>query len=147
MNRLTMMDSQGNWRLKGVEWRQLQEGEIITRHMAEKLYGALYKLKAYEDTGLTPEKIVEMDMLYAEKCKELAERSNGWIPCSERLPEEKINPITDDFYMYPVMYKNVDVSDIKYFHFGKGHWYHGFKIMDEYVTHWMDIKPYQPKGE
>ena len=70
---------------------------------------------------------------------------NGWIPCSERLPEEKINPITDDFYMYPVMYKNQDITDIKYFHFGDGHWQHGLMIMDNYVTHWMDIKPYNQK--
>lgn len=30
------------------------------------------KLKAYEDTGLSPEQIVEMDNLYAEKCREVA---------------------------------------------------------------------------
>lgn len=30
-------------------------------------------LKAYEDTGLSPEQIVEMDRLYAEKCREVAE--------------------------------------------------------------------------
>lgn len=75
------------------------------------------------------------------------EYNNGWIPVSESLPEEKINPITDDFYIYPVMYKDGDVTDIKYFHFGYGHWHHGFEIVDDYVTHWMDIKPYQPKGE
>lgn len=31
------------------------------------------KLAAYEDTGLTPGQIREIDKLYAEKCKELAE--------------------------------------------------------------------------
>lgn len=30
-------------------------------------------LKAYEDTGLLPEQIIEMDSLYAEKCREVAE--------------------------------------------------------------------------
>lgn len=30
------------------------------------------KLTAYEDTGITPEQIREIDRLYAEKCKELA---------------------------------------------------------------------------
>ena len=30
-------------------------------------------LKAYEDTGLSSEQIVEMDNLYAEKCREVAE--------------------------------------------------------------------------
>lgn len=53
---------------------------------------------------------------------------DGWIPVSSgKLPEEKENPVTRDWYVYP------------------GH--HGPGIMDKYVTHWMDIKPYQPKGE
>lgn len=30
-------------------------------------------LKAYEDTGLSPDQIVEMDGLYTEKCREVAE--------------------------------------------------------------------------
>ncbi len=30
-------------------------------------------LKAYEDTGLSPDQIVEIDRLYAEKCREVAE--------------------------------------------------------------------------
>lgn len=38
------------------------------------LYGEYAdKLANYENTGLTPEQIIEMDKLYAEKCKELAE--------------------------------------------------------------------------
>jgi hypothetical protein len=35
------------------------------------------KLGQYEDTGLTPEQIREMDRLYREKCEELSRR---WIP-------------------------------------------------------------------
>lgn len=31
------------------------------------------RLKAYEDIGLTPEQLREVDRLYAEKCKELAD--------------------------------------------------------------------------
>lgn len=30
------------------------------------------RLSAYEDTGLTPEQIIQMDKLYLEKCEELA---------------------------------------------------------------------------
>lgn len=33
---------------------------------------AIQKLAAYEDTGLTPEQVVEMDRLYREKCEEVA---------------------------------------------------------------------------
>lgn len=31
------------------------------------------RLKAYEDTGLSPEQMIEIDKLYAEKCREVAE--------------------------------------------------------------------------
>lgn len=33
----------------------------------------LIELREYRDTGLTPEKLREIDRLYAEKCKEVAE--------------------------------------------------------------------------
>ena len=48
------------------------------------------KLASYEDTGLTPERIIEIDKLFDEKCRELADerKKHEWIPCSERLPEE-----------------------------------------------------------
>lgn len=37
------------------------------------LQEVLEKLAAYEDIGLTPEQLIEVDRLYAEKCKELTE--------------------------------------------------------------------------
>ena len=45
------------WRLKGVPWIELQENARITKETAQKLYGALAKLKDYEETGLTPEEV------------------------------------------------------------------------------------------
>lgn len=39
-----------------------------------RIYGeAVDRLSAYEDIGLTPEQLLEIDQLYAEKCKEVAE--------------------------------------------------------------------------
>lgn len=73
--------------------------------------------------------------------------TDGWIPVSERLPEERENPVTMDWYVYPVMVNFADIIDIRYYSFGNGHWHYGPSIMDRYVTHWMDIAPYQPKGE
>lgn len=35
----------------------------------------LKKLREYEKTGLTPEQIVQMDKMYADKCRELAEKT------------------------------------------------------------------------
>lgn len=55
MGRLTIKDEQGNWALKGVEWNQLHVGETMTQQVQEKIYGALAKLKDYEDSGMTPD--------------------------------------------------------------------------------------------
>lgn len=53
------------------------------------------RLAKYEDIGLTPEQIREIDKFYAEKCREVAELkkklSKQWIPVDERLPELKEN--------------------------------------------------------
>mgnify|MGYP000581748945 CR=1 FL=1 len=62
MNRLTEKDDQGNWHLKGVRWEQLHEGQVITGELREKLYGALWKLMEYEDTGVDPEEVEEQMM-------------------------------------------------------------------------------------
>lgn len=62
----------------------------------------------------------------------------GWIPCSERLPEEKINPVTKDFYEYQVTFQSEDVTDVRHYKFGNGHWWNGPGIMDEYVTAWSE---------
>lgn len=42
-------------------------------YMVEDTIKALEELQQYKDTGLTSEQIREIDKLYAEKCKELAE--------------------------------------------------------------------------
>lgn len=76
MQRLTQKDDQGNWSLKGVTWESLYEGQVVTKELRERLYGALWKLMEYEDAGLTPEEV--------EQLKE----SGRWIPVEERLPEE-----------------------------------------------------------
>ena len=63
-------------------------GEKITRIANSLLYGALYKLMRYEETGLSPDQIKEMDELYHEKCREVAElqKKHRWIPAEEQLP-------------------------------------------------------------
>ena len=75
--------------------------------------------------------------------------NDGWIPVEERLPEEKINPITHDYYIYPVTFETEVVCDVRYYSFGKGHWWHGHECMDRYVTAWQtrpeQYKPEQPK--
>lgn len=55
--RLTLKDGSGNWQLRGIRWRDLHAGAMITKEIGEKLYGALWKLMRYEDTGLSPEEM------------------------------------------------------------------------------------------
>lgn len=89
-SRLTQKNEQGNWCLKGLNWNDLRDGKTITKEMRDLLYGALWKLMKYEDTGYTPEQIREFDALYLEKCHEVNElrKQTQWIPVEERLPEE-----------------------------------------------------------
>lgn len=63
---LIQSDAQGNWCLKGVKWKDLQEGAVITKNTFEKLYSALWKLKNYEDADSAAEEKRVMAMSTAE---------------------------------------------------------------------------------
>lgn len=72
-----------------------------------------------------------------------------WIPVSERLPEEKINPNTQDF---EEVLCSTTFGDVRAYRFGtpcgwkKPHFWHGPGMMDEYVLAWMP-KPEPWEGE
>lgn len=94
MNRLTEKNEQGNWSLKGVKWEQLHEGATITGKLWQKLYGALWKLMEYEDTGLDPDDVIRLNdfnqystgQAIKEPAKERAK--HRWIRPGERLPDQ-----------------------------------------------------------
>ena len=90
MIKLTEKDDQGNWRLKGVRWEQLRAGQVLTKDVAERLYGALFKLMAYENTGASPDGIADLVANYAKAMTLLAGQieEHSWIPVEERLPED-----------------------------------------------------------
>lgn len=90
MQRLTEKDDLGNWCLKGVRWEQLRAGQVITKEVSERLYGALCKLRDYEDTGCIPDGIADLVENYAKAMTLLAGQieEHSWIPVEERLPEE-----------------------------------------------------------
>ena len=88
MNRLTEKDLQGNWCLKGVPWESLHAGQMITKELRQKIYGALWKLIEYEDTGLSPEEVEEVNKFEGSNGQKwlLEIAKHRWIPVSERLP-------------------------------------------------------------
>ena len=74
--RLTERKDNGHWSLKGVSWDDLKPGAVLTEKVWQKLYGELWKLKDYEDTGVDPFEIGDAIKYRAE-----------WILVTERLPE------------------------------------------------------------
>lgn len=47
MSRQTYREPSGRWGVKGISWAEIPD----------RLYGALYKLKDYEDTGISPAQV------------------------------------------------------------------------------------------
>ena len=109
------------------------ESHITCKEAAIMAISLLQEIQQYREIGTVKE------------CKEAVERKrDDWILVEERLPEEKVNPITHDYYVYPVTFSCEDVVDIRYYGFGGGHWWNGAGCMDKYVTAWMDRpKPYK----
>lgn len=72
-----------------------------------------------------------------------------WIPVTEALPEERINPNTRDFEYVLCVTIWGDVRPYKY---GtpiggiEAHFWNGAGYVDAYVTHWMPL-PEPPKEE
>lgn len=110
-------------------------------------------LEYFENYAMLKEK-QRGDLALMKELVALVEEQQQWIPCSERLPEDKENPITRDYYAYPVIVEfdrknEKGLRDIRFYQYGNNHWWLGCSHMDKYVTHWLDIhslsKPY--KGE
>ncbi len=74
MKRLTMRNENGE---AGVYlYSDPEDIKSILQETKRKQKEVMERLAAYEDTGITPEEIMDGKML------------TGWIPCSEKLPED-----------------------------------------------------------
>lgn len=60
MGRMTEKDASGRWQVKGIPWEKLQAGETLTKETSQILYGCFCKLKDYEDSGLNPEQVTNL---------------------------------------------------------------------------------------
>lgn len=145
---LIEVDDNGKWRLKGVEWKQIAPGAVITKKTWEKLYGALWKLKDYEKTGLSPDQARQMLERVARLSDEI-ERMKGeerqqWIPVAEKLPEPETYILVsfDNFTLPDIATYRVDDD-------GSGAFYPGdedytYLSVGFYVNAWMPLpKPYK----
>lgn len=146
MQRLTKKDDLGNWCLKGVRWEQLRAGQLITKEVSERLYGALCKLRDYEDTGVHPDTVETLMEKYAEAAALLTVPMHSWIPVSERLPnEDEYVLMSFENFTLPIIGRYEKDND------GGGAWYAGdddgcdtCSSQDLFVNAWMPLpKPYE----
>lgn len=152
MHRLTEKNSSGKWILKGVPWEKFRNGQCITDEIRERLYGALFKLMRYEDAGLEPDEVVNLNNfqesqtahLLKELCKE--RKKHEWIPVEERLPE------SNDYVLMPLGNFSLPlVGRYESDEDGGGAWYLGDCDEDDtcvsndlFVNAWMRLpEPYR----
>lgn len=156
MQRLTEKDELGNWCLKGVKWEQLRAGQVLSKNVAEKLYGALFKLMAYEDTGVHPDAVERLNDFTQNEAVKLVQKLNAeekkhsWIPAEERLPEEDEYVLMSfENFMLPIIGRYEKDND------GGGAWYAGDDdgcdtciSQNLFVNAWMPLpEPYRAEVE
>jgi hypothetical protein len=129
MGRMTDVSKDGHWTVKDNSGKPLRWEEI-----ERKLYGALCKLKDYEDTNLSPEQV---ENLKAEK---------EWIPVSESVPA---NDETVLVYVEHGKAGNIHFDgayENGFFEPGTGWGLEDHPDVEELrITHWMPY-PAPPKG-
>ena len=102
------------------------------------LANLINRLGHYEDIGLTPEQLTEIDKLYAEKCREVAElrKQQRWISVEEKLPAIKMDVL--------VTYENGDIQ-IDFIE-DDGDWFWEDREEDIVVVAWMPLpESYKPE--
>ncbi len=73
----------GCWGIEGVDLTKLNDS---------KVYGALYKLHKYEESGLEPEQLSDIDELYREKCEEVNRLNIKFnTSCECHMPTHNMN--------------------------------------------------------
>lgn len=139
--------------------KQLQEEYKSTEHIncstddlisRSALLGAMdkrYKEKEGNVLDNLAEGFMQMEKLIKEQ--PTVSVNDGWIPCSERLPEEPENGIEymENLLEYNVMIKGASMATTLHYA-GDGEWYDSMSQDYYTVVAWRPLpEPYQPKGE
>lgn len=144
MERLTEVNKDGKWRLKGLLWSDTETGKIITQNTNEKIYGALCKLRDYENTGITPDQLQVIEEEYSKMAEELAElrQQNRWIPVSKRLPDVPVGIDDDECPEFNVMIRGArKAAALRYD--SDGTWFDDFGEVYEVIA-WRPLpEPYK----
>ena len=61
-----------------------------------------------------------------------------WISCSERLPENKVDPETGGFLEYEVTLVIDGKRSLQHCYFRQGLWWRGPEVMNKYVVAWRE---------
>ena len=146
--RLTEKKDNGHWILKDVSWDELKPGVVLNKEIWEKLYGALWKLKDYEDTGLMPNEVTALNVETQKDAEEALKEIRRWIPVTERLPEPETYVL--------VSFDNSTTPDIATYRVdddGSGAFYQGdedytYLSAGLFVNAWMPLpEPYRAEVE
>ena len=166
--RLTEKKDSGHWCLRDVPWSDLKPGTVLSKKTWEKLHGALWKLKDYEDTGLSPEEVESVnDFEKSQTYRAIAElqeerEKHRWIPATERLPEEhdsifaRLNGTEkwrngmfkrrSDNVLVTVKYEDGTVHT-EQAHTTDGVWKTDYKVKEGKVVAWMPFpEPYKEEN-
>lgn len=97
----------------------------------------------FSDADRIAERMVELDFTRKVVKQEAEKYNNGWIPCSERLPEK------NGYYYVTQIVKSISTGkkiaiEKAHVEFSEGKWRRAKHLE---VIAWLDIEPYQPKGE
>ena len=124
-------------------------GILLTQMSVERIIDKVgFKIENEALLCLAIRKLLDLHDNQKKSLEYLTEKMNQrWIPISERLPEDTVNPITRDAYVYPVTVDLGGVTDTRYYSFCRGHWYNQSpKEMDELVIAWQERpEPYRPE--
>lgn len=136
------------------KWQQLRPLVTITKDVWERLYGALHKLKDYEDTGLSPEEVVSLDDFEKTQAYKLLEKlseerdKHRFIPITEKLPDPDENVLLSFENASFVMIGRYTVDDEDSGTFRLGDDDESFIENDMYVNAWMKLPaPYREEED
>ena len=90
--RLTEKKYNGHWSLKGVSWDELKPGAVLTEKVWKKLYVAFWRLRDYENTGLSPKEAESLNGIERIlTCRAEDREKHRWIPVVEQFPKSGEN--------------------------------------------------------